>query len=119
MIIILSGPSVILPYSYLSDIKVFYSVLIDCILGKSQDALRKKHQSNFASSRAETRTTKDETARNVGEFMYKYNRSYVPSTDTTCSQTKGCKNMLYTNAELLLQVKLTKEDQSIHLCCII
>jgi hypothetical protein len=84
MVIILSGPNVILPYTYLSDVKVFYSILIYFILGKSQDALRKKHHSNFASSRAETRTTKDETARNVGEFMYKYNRSYVHSTDTPC-----------------------------------
>jgi hypothetical protein len=84
MIIILSGPSVILPYSYLSDIKVFYSTLIYCILGKSQDALRKKHHSNFPSSRAETRTTKDETPRNVGEFICKYNGSYVHSTDIAC-----------------------------------
>lgn len=84
MIIILSGPSVILPYSYLSDIKVFSSTLIYCILGKSQDALHKKHQSNFASSRSETRTTKDETTRNVGEFICKYNISYVHSTATAC-----------------------------------
>jgi hypothetical protein len=85
MIIILNGPSVMLPYSYLSDVKVFYSILIYFILGKSQDALRKKHHSNFASSRAETRTTKDEAARNVGEFIYRYDRSYVHSTDTACS----------------------------------
>jgi hypothetical protein len=70
-----------LPYSYLSDIKVFYSILIYFILGKLQAALHKKHQSNFASSRAETRTTKDETNKNVGELMCKYNRSYVHSTD--------------------------------------
>jgi len=43
---------------------------------------------------------------------------YIPQIPLAAKQkvVRICYN---TNAELLLQVKLTKEDQSIHICCII
>jgi len=54
----------------------------------------------------------------VSSFTNIIEATYLPQIPLA-AKPKVVRTCYNTNAELLLQVKLTKEDQSIHLCCII